>query len=103
AMLDRVEILRSSRRAERVGKSIAGRRMADAGAGIHVVVAETATHQFLDQEGFLVGATRRRDSADGAAAVFFLNPLEIGRNARDRLVPCALAPRLGDLVRIIGL
>ena len=35
---------------------LAGRRMADAGAGIDVVVAEAAADQLLHQIGFLIGA-----------------------------------------------
>jgi hypothetical protein len=56
ALVDRVEILRARRSAEGGLEAIAGRRMADAGAGIDVVVAETAAHQLLHQVRLLVGA-----------------------------------------------
>src|SRR5580698_1403959 len=71
--------------------------MADAGAGIDVVVAEPGAHKFLYQVGFLVGATRRGDAADRLAAVFGLNALEFGSRMGDRLVPGYFAPRIGDL------
>ena len=49
----------------KVGRqAIAGRRMADAGAGIDIVVAEAGADQLLHQIGFFVGAARRGDAAD---------------------------------------
>ena len=39
-VLDRIEVLRAGRGAVGLGQAIAGRRMADARAGIDVVVAE---------------------------------------------------------------
>ena len=48
-------------------QAIAGRRMADAGAGIDVVVAEAGADQLLDEVGFLVGAARGGDAADERA------------------------------------
>jgi hypothetical protein len=38
--------------------------VADAGAGIDIVVAEARAHQLLDQIGFLVGAAARGDAAE---------------------------------------
>ena len=69
-MLDRVEILRAGRGAERRRQAVAGRRVADAGAGVDVVVAEAGADQFLHQIGFFIGAAGRGDAADGVAAVF---------------------------------
>src|SRR3546814_10609102 len=69
-------------------------------AGIDVVGAEGGAHQFLHQPGFLVGAARRRNGADGVAAIFALNALELGCGIRDSFVPTDFAPRAGcDLAR----
>ena len=76
-LLDRVEILRTGRRAVGGLEAIAGRRVADAGAGIHSVVAEGRAHEFLHKKGFFVSAAGRGDSADGASAVFRLDALEL--------------------------
>src|SRR5918993_4711650 len=70
--------------------------MADAGAGIDVVVAEAAAHQLLDQVGLLVGATRRGDAADRQPAVLGLQALELRSDTLDRHVPGHFAPRLVD-------
>src|SRR3546814_2955590 len=64
-------------------------------AGIDVVGAEGGAHQFLHQPGFLVGAARRRNGADGVAAIFALNALELGCGIRDSFVPTDFAPRVG--------
>ncbi|MNV76155.1 hypothetical protein D3C71_1694900 [compost metagenome] len=53
-LLDTVEILRAGRSAERLSEAVAGWRMAHAGAGVDIVVAETCAHQFLDEKGFLI-------------------------------------------------
>jgi hypothetical protein len=63
-VLDRVEILRAGRGAEGLAEAVAGRRMADAGAGIDIVVAEAGADQLLHQIGLFVGAARRGDAAD---------------------------------------
>ena len=97
-LLDRIEILRSGRRAEGRAQAVAGRRVADARAGIDIVVAEGGADQLLHQEGFFVGAARRRDAADRAAPVGRLDALELGGDAPDRFVPGDLAPRIGDLL-----
>ena len=94
---DRIEILRAGRFAERVLQAVAGRRMADARAGVDVVVAETGAHELLHEIGFLVGAARRGDAADRVAAVLGLDALELRRGVGDRLVPRHFAPRIGDL------
>ena len=97
-LVDRVEILRAGRGAEGLAETVAGRRMADARAGIDVVVAEHGAHQLLHQKGLLVGAARRGDAADRAGAVFRLDAPELGGDAADRLVPAHLAPGIGDLL-----
>ena len=77
--VDRLEILRAGGRAKRLAEAIAGRRMADARAGVDIVVAEAGAHQLLDQEHFLVGAARRGDRAERVAAVFRLDALELAK------------------------
>ena len=97
-LLDRVEILRAGRGAERGAQSVAGRRMADAGAGVGVVVAEHVARQLLHQVGLFVGAARRGDDADRILAGRRLDALELGGDAADRLFPRDLAPWVGDLL-----
>ena len=92
----RLEILRRRRGAERGLESVTGRRMTNARAGVDVVVAERGAHQFLHEKSFLVGASRGRNRADGAAPVLFLDALEFRRGVFDRVVPRNLAPRLVD-------
>ncbi len=55
-MLDGIEILGAGGGAEGARQTIAGRGMADAGAGIDVVVAKTGADQFLHHEHFFIGA-----------------------------------------------
>src|SRR3546814_15694221 len=62
--LDAVKILRPGRGAEGRLQPITGWRVADACAGIDIVVAKTLPDQLLNEEGLLVGAARRCDSAD---------------------------------------
>ena len=50
---DRIERLRAGGFADRVLQAIAGRRMADARAGVDVVVAEGGAHELLDEERLL--------------------------------------------------
>ncbi|MNC99855.1 hypothetical protein D3C83_182820 [compost metagenome] len=61
--------------------------MADARAGIDIVVAERGADQLLHEEGFFVGAARAGDAADRIAAIFGLNALELGGGMTDRLFP----------------
>ncbi|MCY1556177.1 hypothetical protein D9M68_929060 [compost metagenome] len=61
--------------------------MADAGAGIDIVVAEGGAHQLLDEEDLLVGAARRGDGADRFTAIFGLDALELAGRVIDRLFP----------------
>ncbi len=94
---DRIEILRAGGGAERRLQAIAGRRVADARAGVDIVVAEGGADHLLHQIGFFVGAARGGDAADRAVAVFLLDALELGGGVVDRLVPGHFAPRIGDL------
>ena len=95
-LLDRAEILRAGGGAERGREAVARRRVANAGAGVDVVVAEAGTHQFLNEVRLLVGAARRRHGADRVAAVLGLDALELRGGMGDRLLPGDLAPRVGD-------
>ena len=95
-LLHRVEVLRAGGGAEGDLQPVAGRRMADAGAGVDVVVAEAGADQLLDEEGLLVGAARRSDAADGALARLRLDAAELRCRPADRLVPGHLTPRVGD-------
>ncbi len=63
-LLDRLEVLRAGRRAERRVQPEAGRRVADAGTGVDVVVAERGAHHLLHDEHLFVRAARRGDAAD---------------------------------------
>jgi hypothetical protein len=76
-LLDAVEILRAGRGAEGLAEAVPGRRVADAGAGIDVVVAETTADELLHEEGLLVGAARGGDAADSATAVARLDAPEL--------------------------
>ena len=98
ASVDRVEILRAGRGAVGLAEAVAGRRMADARAGVDVVVEEALAHQLLDEIGLLVGAARRGDAADGAAAVLVLDAAEFVGVWVKRLLPRHFAPRIGDLL-----
>ena len=97
-MLHRLEVLCAGRGAQRRHQAVAGRRVADAGAGIDVVVAEGGAHELLDEVGLLVGAARRGDAADRILAVLGLDPLELGGRPVDGLLPGDLAPRIRDLL-----
>ena len=61
------------RLAERGLEPEAGGRMADARAGVDVVVAECGAHELLHEVRFFVGAARGRDAADRIAAVLLLD------------------------------
>ena len=62
-LFDGVEILRAGAGAEGLAKAVSGGRMADAGAGVGVVVLEHRTGQFLDEIGFLIRAAGGGDDA----------------------------------------
>ena len=97
-LLHRLEVLRARRGAEGGLQSVAGRRMADPGAGIDIVGAEGRPDHLLDDIDFLVGAARGGNAADGALAVFCLHILQPAGGEGDRLVPGDLAPGIGDRV-----
>ena len=58
-----VEILRARRSAEGLAEAEAGRRVADARAGVDIVGTEACADQLLHEEGFLVRAARACDAA----------------------------------------
>src|SRR5690606_34752946 len=93
---DRIEVLRAGAGAERGLQAVAGRRVADARAGIDVVGAEAGADQLLHEEGFLVGAAARGDTAEGAGAVLGLDLVQLVGGVGERLVPADFAPRLVD-------
>src|SRR5258705_3476813 len=97
-VLDRVEVLCAGRGAIGLAEAIAGRRVTDARAGVDVVVAEAGADQLLHQEGFFIGAARRRDAADGVPAILTLDAPEFGGRIRNGLVPAHFLPRVGDLL-----
>ena len=97
-LVDALEVLRAGGFAERLLQAIAGRRMADAGAGIDVVVAEGGANHALHDVDFLVGRARGGDAADGAAAVLGLHRLEAVGGELDGLIPRHDAPRIGDVL-----
>ena len=92
----RIEVLRARGFADGVLQAVAGRRMADARAGIHVVVAERRAHELLHEERLFVRAARRRDAADRVAAVLRLDALELARRVADGHFPGDLLPRIVD-------
>src|SRR4029453_16429215 len=96
-LLHRRERLRAGGLAERMLEAVAGRRMADARAGVDVVREQCRAHQLLDEVGLLVRAARGGDAADGVAAVLLLDATELPRRVRKRLLPANLAPGIGDL------
>src|SRR5258708_31760180 len=71
--------------------------MADASAGVDVVVSEGGANELLDEECLLVGATRGGDAADRIVAVLALDAPHLRGGVTDRFVPAHLTPRIGDL------
>ena len=98
-VVDGVEVLGAGRSAESGAQAIAGGGVADAGAGVHVVVAEAAADQLLDEVGFFGRAARGGQAAQGVLAVLLLDALELGGDAADGLFPAHLTPRIGDFAR----
>ena len=79
-------------------QAIARRRVADAGAGVDIVVAKTGPHQLLHQVDLLVGAARGADGADAVAPVALLDGAKALCGIGDRLLPGHRAPGLIDAV-----
>src|SRR3546814_20424951 len=73
---DAVEILRARGGAERRLQAIAGRGMADTGAGIDIIVAAALTDPLLDETRFTIVSAAGGIAADAAVAIF-------GRDAPD--------------------
>jgi len=96
-MIDGGEILRAGRCAERDAEPIAGRRVAHAGTGIDIIVAESRAHQFLNQIGFFVGAAGGGDSADRIDTVGGLQAVEFRGGMVHCLLPRHFAPWVGYL------
>src|SRR5690606_21260265 len=82
--------------AERGLEAVAGRRVADAGAGIDVVRAEAGADQLLDEEGLLVGAAAGGDAAERARPVLGLDLVQLVGGVAKRFFPADLAPGLID-------
>jgi len=95
---DAVERLCSCRSAERLFEAITSRRVTHSCAGVDIVITHGGANEFLHNEYFLVGTTRRRNAADRFSSVFFLNFLETFSRVADRLVPTDLAPRVFNIV-----
>jgi len=72
--------------------------MADAGAGVSVVVQEHCSSQFLHQIGFFIGAARRGDHTHGLLPVFGNYALHAVRGEFHRLGPRDFFPRVVDAV-----
>ena len=68
-LVDALEVLRAGGFAERLLQAIAGRRVADAGAGVDVIVVEGGADHALHDVDFLVRRARRGDAADRVLAV----------------------------------
>ena len=102
-LFDRIEVLRAGRGAVGLAEPVAGGRVADAGAGVGVVVAEDGADHLLHEVGFLVRAARGGDAADGPGAVLGLDRAQAAGGLGDGLVPADLAPGVGDAVADHGL
>src|SRR3546814_12638024 len=66
----------AGRRSEGGLQPIAGGRVADARAGIDIIVAEALAYQLLNQKSLFVRAAAEGDAADRARAVFRLDRSE---------------------------
>src|SRR5437762_2312970 len=95
-LFDRAEILRAGRGPKSLLQAVAGWGVADARACIDVVVAEGGADHFLDDVDLLIGAARRADAANGAAAILLLDCLELAGRKADGLIPTDFAPGVGD-------
>ena len=94
----RIKVLRSSRGAQRLAQAVTRGRVADACAGVGVVVQEDRTGKFLHEIGFFVGAARRGDHADRMAPMIGNDALHAVRGKLHRLGPRHFFPRIVDAV-----
>src|SRR3546814_1672317 len=74
----------AGRRSEGGLQPIAGGRVADARAGIDIIVAEALAYQLLNQKSLFVRAAAGGDAADRARAVFRLDAAELAGGVGDR-------------------
>ena len=91
-ILHAVKRLRACRRSHRLIQAVSGRRVADACAGINIVVTESRTNELLNNEYFFVCATRRCYAADRFAAMLFLNALEATCCVGECFIPTHFTP-----------
>src|SRR5690606_18195422 len=81
-----------------LAEPVAGRRMADAGASIDIVIAEALPHQLLDKIGLLIRTAGRGDPADRTAPILLLDAAKLAGRIGDRLVPAHFAPGISDFL-----
>ena len=72
--------------------------MADAGAGVDIVIAKASAHHFLHQIDLFVGAATRRNGANASASILGLNSFKALGGIVDRLVPRDFAPGVVDAI-----
>src|SRR5689334_1242024 len=97
-VFNRIERLGARGLTDGVLQAIARWRMADACASIDVIRTERGTDHFLHEEGLLVRAAGRGDSADRLAAILFLDAADLARCVVDRRLPGHFLPLVGDLL-----
>ena len=95
--IHRIEVLSAGRFTEGRLQSVARGRMANAGAGVDVVVAEGRSDEFLDQIRLLIRAAGRSDATNRATTVLFLNAPEFASGVGERFLPRYHTPRVRDL------
>src|SRR5882757_1481677 len=93
----RIKILRARGFTQGLLEAVTRGGVADARAGIDVVVTEAGANQLLDEIGFLVAAPGRGDATDRVAAILCLDPLEFAGRMADGVLPGNLAPRVADV------
>ena len=94
----RIKILRPCRSAKGLAQPITGGRMADAGAGIRIIVHKHGAGQFLHQIGFFIGAARRGDHAHRMTPMLVDQTLHAVRGEGHRLIPRHFLPRIVDVL-----
>ena len=75
--------------AERLAQRERRRRVADARAVVDVVGADRGAHQALHRVAVLVGRARGGEAGDRVGAVLGLDPVQLGRDPVDRLLPAS--------------